>query len=241
MVADYHSVSVFFPLRAGSTRSVGKNIRPFRPDGRSLFQHKMEQLVPLAPQVAEIVVSTNDPEVIEQCAEFSGLANLRLDRRPDHLCAATTKVQDLIDYVPEVVAGGHVLWLHATSPFVDAGDYREALARYQAEVLDGPHDSLMSVNRLQQFIWDDARKAIINCDRAVNPWPNTQDLEPLYEINHAFYISSRANYLTLRDRIGVNPALYPCEGLKRIDIDWEEDFQIARHLHAAHMETRRTP
>jgi N-acylneuraminate cytidylyltransferase len=88
----------------------------------------------------------------------------------------------------------------------------------------------MSVNRIQQFIWSDKEKCVINTDRTVNPWPNTQDLDPLYEINHAFYINSRHNYLTHGDRIGRAPALYVCEGLRKIDIDWQDDFEIARSL-----------
>ncbi|MFD2249812.1 N-acylneuraminate cytidylyltransferase [Pseudochelatococcus lubricantis] len=223
-------VSVFFPLRAGSSRAVGKNTRPFRLDGRSLFQHKMEQLEKISKNVAEIVISTNDEEVIAQFEGFKIIDNARLVRRPDVLCNSTTKVKDLIDYVPTVVRSDHIFWLHATSPFVDQSDYLSALDLYTKLVFSGPNDSLMSVSRLQQFIWSDSRKAIINCDRAVNPWPNTQDLEPLYEINHAFYISSRHNYLTLSDRIGTNPALYEMHGLKKIDIDWEEDFILAQNI-----------
>ncbi|WP_339113248.1 hypothetical protein [Thioclava sp. GXIMD2076] len=225
------NVSVFFPLRAGSTRAVGKNTRPFRPDGRSLFQHKMEQLVQLADTVAEVIVSTNDKVIAQQFEEFSDVKNLRLVERPEALCLSTTKVQDLIDYVPTVVEGEHIFWLHATSPFVDERDYKEALDIYSSRVINAAeNDSIMSVNKLQQFIWDDATKRVINCDREVNPWPNTQDLAPLYEINHAFYISSRDNYLKLRDRIGQNPVLYEMTGIKKTDIDWEDDFEVAQNL-----------
>ncbi|KAA8606648.1 acylneuraminate cytidylyltransferase family protein [Salipiger aestuarii] len=223
-------ISLFLPLRAGSTRAVDKNIRPFRPDGRSLFQHKMEQLTQLAPELREIVVSTNDRAVMAQFEEFAEFPNVRLVERPEALCLSTTKVQDLIDYVPTLLSSEHVFWVHATSPFIDAADYRDALARYRSEVIEGPKDSLMSVTRIQQFLWDDHLKAITNCDRSINPWPNTQDLTPLYEINHAFYISSRLNYLRLHDRIGIDPALFVSEGLKKYDIDWEDDFIIAQNL-----------
>lgn len=102
------------------------------------------------------------------------------------------------------------------------------------DVLNGSKDSVMSVNKIQQFLWDDREKRVINTDRSVNPWPNTQELEPLYEINHAFYINSRGNYLTMRDRIGKAPALFVCEGEKKIDIDWQDDFDLARSLLSAH-------
>ena len=87
----------------------------------------------------------------------------------------------------------------------------------------------MSVNKIQQFIWDNESKKVIN-NKSKNRWPNTQDLSPLYEINHAFYINSRENYLKMKDRIGIKPALYICDGVKSIDIDWPSDFKMAQEL-----------
>jgi CMP-N-acetylneuraminic acid synthetase len=222
--------SAFFPLRAGSSRVIGKNTRPFHPDGRSLFQVKLDQIATLSDHFLEVVISTNDEAVIAQFpAKLEG-SNIRIERRPVALCQSTTKVQDLIDYVPTVTRGEWVFWFHATSPFVDATDYESALAQCEREVFNGDNDSLMSVNRLQQFIWNDRERRVINTDRTNNPWPNTQDLDPLYEINHAFYINSRRNYLEFGDRIGRKPALYVCEGLRKIDIDWQDDFDMACSL-----------
>lgn len=223
-------ISVFFPLRAGSTRVRRKNTRPFHPDGRSLFQFKLDQIARMQDRFLEVVISTNDSEVVQQFPKSLAKTNIRIELRPDFLCSSTTKVQDLIDYVPTVTSGDLIFWLHATSPFVNEVDYMAAIDLYEAEVLSGEKDSVMSVNRLQQFIWSDQECRVINTDRTINPWPNTQDLDPLYEINHAFYINSRKNYLALRDRIGAHPALYVCEGLRKIDIDWEDDFEVARSL-----------
>lgn len=225
-------ISIFLPLRAGSTRVIRKNTRPFSLNGESLFQLKMNELVNLVKEddIHEIIISTNDDEVIRQSEPYIK-DNIKLIRRPDDLCKSTTKVQDLINYVPSVVEGDHVFWIHVTSPFVNLIDYKEALSRYKKLILSkSDFDSIMSVNKLQQFIWDDKSKGIINIDRKENPWPNTQDLAPLYEINHAFYISKKENYFLLEDRIGKNPDLFICEGIKKIDIDWEDDFMIAEAI-----------
>lgn len=228
------NVSAFFPLRAGSSRVPCKNTRPFHPDGRSLFQLKLDQIALMREEFIEIVISTNDPLVQEQFPTALADTNIRIERRPDHLCSSTTKVQDLINYVPTVTQGEWIFWLHATSPFVDETDYTAALRLLESEVQSGEKDSAMSVNRLQQFIWNERDKRVINTDRSVNPWPNTQDLDPLYEINHAFYINTRDNYLSHRDRIGTSPALYICEGLRKIDIDWQHDFELAQALIISH-------
>lgn len=223
-------ISAFFPLRAGSKRVASKNTRPFHPDGRSLFQFKLDQICKVRERFLEVIISTNDPEVIDQFPSSLEGTNIRIEKRPDALCLPNTKVQDLIDYVPTVTRGAWVFWFHATSPFVDENDYIAALELYKRDVLAGNKDSVMSVNRLQQFLWSDSERKVINADRSINPWPNTQDLQPLYEINHAFYINSRDNYFGLRDRIGLHPALYVCEGLRKIDIDWPDDFDMARCL-----------
>lgn len=224
------NISIFFPLRAGSTRAKKKNTRPFTIAGESLFQLKVKQLLKLLKNgfVSEIIISTNDDEVMEQAKPYID-SRVKLIKRPSELCESTTKVVELIKYVPKVVSGEHVFWIHATSPFVIYDDYKKAIIRYKESInKDNGYDSIMSVNKLQQFIWDDTSKKVINVDRSKNPWPNTQDLDPLYEINHAFYISKKENYLKLEDRIGKNPELFICEGYKKIDIDWEDDFKLAQ-------------
>lgn len=226
------NISVFLPLRAGSTRSIRKNTRPFLSTGESLFQIKMKELLKLVDNcsIVEIIISTNDDEVIEQALPFCS-KKIKIIRRPNELCQSSTKVVDLINYVPTIISGNHIFWIHVTSPFLNYEDYKKALDFYSKSVVEtSEFDSLMSVNKIQQFIWDDSMKKVINANRDINPWPNTQNLEPLYEINHGFYISSKENYLELNDRIGVSPALFICEGIKKIDIDWEEDFKLAQQL-----------
>ena len=222
--------SIFFPLRAGSSRVPRKNTRNFHPDGRSLFEYKMDQLSLISDKFHEIIVSTNDHEIIEQFSKKTYSQNVKLLLRPAELCQSNTKVQDLINYAVETTSGDVIFWIHATAPFVDQDDYIEALRLYETSSIKNSNDSLMSVNVIQNFIWSGNDKSFINVDRTINPWPNTQDIKPLYEINHAFYINSRQNYLKLKDRIGLRPALYLCSGVKSIDIDWQDDFIIAQEL-----------
>lgn len=59
------------------------------------------------------------------------------------------------------------------------------------------------------------------------PWPRTQDLEVLYEINHAVFLAKRDVYVEQKNRIGKKPLLYLMDELHSKDVDWEEDFTIA--------------
>ena len=225
-------VSIFFPLRFGSKRVLNKNTRPFLPNGQSLFELKLEQLLKLANSVEEIVISTNDETILQQFNNYPCPENVSCVVRPEFLCLSTTKVSDLIEYVPTVIKGNVVLWVHATSPFVDDQDYLKAIERYLALESKGICDSLMSVNIVKQFLWSEKSKCLINPGVKNGEWPNTQDLEPLYEINHAFYINSVSNYKKYNNRIGLRPGLFECEGLKRIDVDHNSDFVLAQTLSA---------
>ena len=63
------------------------------------------------------------------------------------------------------------------------------------------------------------------------PWPRTQDLEPLYEINHAIFLAKRDVYTQMANRIGKKPLLFLMDELHSKDIDWEEDFVIAEIMY----------
>ncbi|WP_126174619.1 cytidylyltransferase domain-containing protein [Altericroceibacterium xinjiangense] len=225
-----NNISVFLPLRAGSARIPRKNTRPFHPDGSSLFQVKLRQLSNIADRVAEVVVSTDDPEVF---AQFDGIrtpANVRIVDRPPELASSTTVLQDLIRHVPTVVSGEWIAWTHVTSPFFDEAQMLAAFVTLDEQLRCENSDSLMTVDELRQFIWSDTERTFINFDRSVNQWPHTQDLEMLYAVNSALFVAHRLDYETRDDRIGTRPALYTCSGLASFDIDWPDDFEVAQAL-----------
>lgn len=223
-------ISFFLPVRKGSQRVENKNTRPFSNVSGGLLEIKLKQLLE-CDFCKEIVLSTNDEKSIEIANTLNYLNKIRIERRPEHLCQSNTLVQDLIRYVPKVMQTDHIFWVHATSPFVDANDYFQAVSQYY-DALDCDYDSLMSVTKHHFFMWDALEKKIANTDDTKGLWPNTQDLDPIYEINHAFYISSKKNYQKFQNRIGINPKLYELEKIKNIDIDWEDDFLIAEILYS---------
>jgi len=224
-----NSISFFLPTRKGSERVPSKNTRPFAGVKGGLLEIKLKQLLG-AQCCREIILSTDDPKSVEIAEGFNRPDKIKIVIRPDSLCLSTTLVQDLINYVPSVVASDHIFWLHVTTPFIGAKDYNLACVEYFKALNDG-HDSLMSVSKLQQFLWSKEKGDVINFDRSEILWPNTQDLTPLYEINHAFYISSRSNYIEQKDRIGKNPMLYELTGDQKVDIDWGDDFDLAEVLY----------
>jgi N-acylneuraminate cytidylyltransferase len=163
----------------------------------------------------EIAKSFNDPRLV-------------IVNRPSELCQSTTTVEDLTAYIRTLVDDEHIFWVHATAPFVTHEVLIKAWEEYcDKVVINKANDSLMSVTKVQQFIWSKEERKVINNTCSYSRWPQTQDLTPLYEINHAFYINSKVNYF---DRIGENPLCFELNKVESVDIDWPEDFTFAEEL-----------
>jgi len=216
-------VSVFLPLRKGSERVSNKNTKKFGPYKFGLLELKLDQLLK-SSRVSEIVVSTNDDNVIN----FINSKNLpvNLDIRPDFLCLSSTKLDDLIEYVPSVCSYENILWTHVTSPFVNDQDYDEAILKY----FECLNDSLMSVTPIMNYLYSSKLKKNINVTDGLN-WPRTQDIEPVYEINNAIFIYNKQGYVNDKNRIGKNPYLFEMNKYKSLDMDWEEDFLVGELLY----------
>ena len=221
------TVSFFLPVRAGSERVLNKNTKPFADIEGGLLANKLRQ-ISQSRNIAEIILSTNDPDCIEVGERFASTdKRIRVILRPDELCSSQTNLQDLIRYVATVTNCEHVLWGHVTTPLVHAPLYDEAIECYRNALRDG-FDSLVSVSRFQNFLLNDAGQMVNNSTKL--PWPRTQDLTPLYEINHAMFMAPRQLYAQ-GQRTGVHPKLYQFEKIRAYDIDWPEDFVVCEQLY----------
>lgn len=221
-------ITAFVPCRAGSQRIPRKNIREFAGNKEGLIGIKLDQLMQVS-DFDEILVSSNDHEVLKIVKQKSALdARIKIDVRADHLCSSETSTDDLIKYVPTIIDDGHVLWTHVTSPFFGAPEYAQSIAAYREAISEGAFDSLMSVEKIQAFLWDE--NGPINFDRKVERWPRTQTLRKLYEVNSAVFLSSLDGYRKHSDRIGLRPKLMDFGHGSGMDIDWYDDFIVAEQL-----------
>ena len=218
-------VNVFLPLRAGSERVKSKNTRLFAGIHGGLCKIKLQQLL-ACERVAHIFVSTDDNFVNDIVRSFNS-KKISLIDRPLHLATSDASTDDLIKYAGNVMPEGDILWTHATSPFVTASVYDNIIDTYFNCLAQ--FDSLMTVTKVQKFLWSDMGP--MNYDSSLEKWPRTQTLKPLWEVNSACFIAPRSIYKSLNDRIGSNPKLLPLEEIISYDIDWELNFQVAELLY----------
>ena len=218
-------VTAFLPCRKGSERVPRKNIRRLGSFAHGLIEIKLSQLLACAG-IDHVVLSTNDEEIIEFAESLDG-ARLTIHRRAEHLSASGTSTDELVSHARELVDSGHILWTHATSPFVTADLYGKVITAYR-HVLNEGYDSLMTTTLLRAFLWGESGP--LTYDRSSEKWPRTQTLTPVHEVNSAVFLAPVEIYDREKDRIGSKPKLYPLNRFSGMDIDWEEDFIIAEQL-----------
>lgn len=212
-------------MRAGSERIPRKNTKKFSGIDGGLCSIKINQLLQ-CKSINYIFVSTNDQNVIDIANSFES-TKIRIIKRPDELSSSSTSTDDLINYVPEIMPDGHILWTHVTSPFIGPDIYDKIIKTYFNNLKK--YDSLMTVTKIQKFIWNDIQP--INYDRSIEKWPRTQTLEPLWEINSGVFITTRKIYKKHMDRVGVRPYLFELSGDLAFDIDWMSDFTTAEEIY----------
>jgi len=222
-------VIAFLPCRQGSERVVGKNVKPFADIEGGLTTIKITQLINCSG-VDRIVISTDDPKVIAIANTLaqSSPKPIEVIERPHHLCLSSTSMDDFILYIPTIITQGIIFWVHVTEPFADEHIYNAVIESYHQNVVNGSHDSLLTVTNLQTFVWD--QNGPVNYDRSVQKWPRSQDLPPMYEVNCAVFMISPQLMVAHADRVGAKPLLFPLEFPATVDIDIDNDFFMAESL-----------
>lgn len=219
-------IVAFLPMRKGSQRIKNKNIKDFANVKGGLTFIKISQLLK-STKIDKIIVSTNDDEVRNIALSFKS-SKIILDDRPEELSGSNTSTDDLIKYIPKIIRNGVVLWTHVTSPFITEKMYDEMIDRYLDCLSQNKNDSLMSVTKIQKFIWN--KKEPVSYDKLKEKWPRTQTIKPLYEVNSGAFIADIGVYKNLNDRVGSKPYLYELDTKTSFDIDWEDEFYIAETL-----------
>ena len=220
-------ISFFLPTRKGSERVINKNTRPFAGIEGGLVENKIKQIL-AAKRIDEIIFSSNDEKCLEVAQKYASDSRMKIVERPEELCLSSTNLQDLICYVPTITDADHILWGHVTTPLAGAEEYDKAIEMYLSKLNDG-YDSLVGVTELKNFLLNKEGQVINNTTDI--PWPRTQDLEVLYEINHTIFLAKRDVYIEQKNRLGKKVLLHVMDEICSKDIDWEDDFRIAEIMY----------
>lgn len=208
------------PIRHHSQRVPGKNYRLL--DGKPLFHHIIAKLLS-CPEIAQVVVDTNSPLVMEGLRE--SFPTVHVLERPEHLTGDGVPMNEILAYDTSQVDADFYLQTHTTNPLLTPSTIRKAIGEFIKAY--PAYDSLFSVTRLQTRLWDLLGRAI-NHNPAV--LLRTQDLPPVFEENSCLYIFSSQTLMSRRNRLGERPLMYEIEAAEAWDIDEEIDFDVVEFL-----------
>ena len=217
-------ISVFLPCRAGSQRVPKKNILPIGNFKLGLTEIKIKQLEQVN-EVSEIVLSTDEPVLLDKIPSYN-FKKLKLVRRKKELASSSVPTDRLVSHASSIASKDIIMWTHVTSPFFNSYHYSAVIQKYLEDT--SSFDSLMTVHQLNEFIWKDGKP--LNYDRSKIRWPATQSLDPLFVVDSCCFIASKLIYEEHGDRIGDRPQFYKNNGLSGFDIDWPEDYEVAKAI-----------
>lgn len=209
-------VVAVIPIKLGSKRIPGKNIKPFF-DGTPLMSF-IQQACLDAKNIDRVYVYCSDEAVKPYV--LPGVVFLK---RPAFLDGDDKNANDIIrEFIKEVDADIYVN-AHTTSPFAKVSTIEECVER----VASGDYDSSFCAEVFRTFMWKDGQP--LNFDP--NNFPRTQDLPLIYGETSIAYVFTKESFLKHSRRLGVKPYVKEVSKIEALDIDYPEDFDIANAIY----------
>ena len=211
-----NKIVALVPMRHHSQRVPGKNYRPLA--GKPLFHHILQTLK-ACPEIVEIVVDTDSPEIMESIhVQFPDVV---LIERPEDLRADTVSMNEILLYDTHQIQADLYLQTHSTNPLLKTETINRAIQSLKDNF--PVHDSLFGVTRVQARLWDELTRPI-NHNPAI--LLQTQDLPKVFMENSCIYLFTRKTLEDRRNRVGDRPMMFEIDQSESWDIDEELDFLI---------------
>ena len=218
-------VDAVIPVKAVSERVKSKNFREFV-RGRSLFDLTVDRLVS-CPLVENVWVSTDSEELLNAADP-----RFVVVERSRDFCNNTTPWSEVICNVIESLPlkhNNHVAWCHVTTPFFD--EYEAALSLYLKLAASGEYNGLVTARAISEFLVDKSTGLPFNY--CWGPWhPYSQKLRQLLAVTGSMFVSTVEEMLKNRYVISSSPYFYEVEALKGLDIDTQDEFDLAQGLYS---------
>jgi CMP-N-acetylneuraminic acid synthetase len=206
----------FIPVKLGSERVPGKNIKPFF-DGTPLMQF-IQRVCLEAKRIDETYVYCSD-ESVKGCL----LDGVKFLKRPEWLDGNTANSNDIIREFINTVSADVYLETHATAPFT----LPESMDAVIMRVASGEYDSAFLAEPLREFLWQDGKP--LNFDP--QHFPRTQDLPLIWQEAAGAYVFKRTTFEKYGRRVGVKPYIHEVSTIEAVDIDYPLDFTIANAIY----------
>jgi N-acylneuraminate cytidylyltransferase len=209
-------ITVIIPCRAGSTRVVNKNFKPF--GDSSLLEIKIKQ----AKKLNIPVVVNSDSEVAERLAAKYGISFIH---RPEYYASSQCNNSEYYEYLAKSVTTEYIMILQPTAPLLRD----ETLFRSYSEFCSklDKYDSLVTVQYAKKHAWYNNKPI----NYVLADTPNSQDLTPIMLPTFNVMICKVSSLLNMKNVITDNCLFYPVEDDESIEIDDQLEFEVAEFIY----------
>ena len=211
-------VVALIPARLGSVRVKSKNLRLLA--GKPLIYYAINALKQ-AKSFDEIYVNS-ESDLIGQVAERYGIP---FYKRPAELAVSTSMIDEYIYEFLKNVPCDVLAVVNPTSPFITS------------EEIDDCIDHFLKSDCQTQLACENVRTHSFLEGKEINfttrgKHPRSQDIPPVQALNFAVTVWDAKAFIAHFEEHGHavytgKLGFYAFEGLSNVDIDWEEDFQLA--------------
>jgi len=223
MTERLENLAVVVPVREGSTRVRDKVLLPFTEE-HNLLQWKLTQLLEVLP--GENIFVSTDSDRLKAAAREIGVS---VHDREEYLCRGhVASFTEVITGIVEDIPHPYIAWVTVVVPLMSPAQYEEGFRLFfDSVVRDRAHDSLVSVNLLKEYFWNDAGPLNYRADRNHTI---SQDLPNIYRVTNGLYMRDRESILRDGYFLGPNPYRHVVDKIAGVDIDEWVDYQMARAL-----------
>lgn len=224
-------VVAIIPARGGSKGVPAKNLQDV--GGISLVARAVAAAWG-ASQVDRVIVSTDD----EGIAAAARAAGAEVMARPERLATDTASSESALLHVLEHLADlavspaaapaavDTVVFIQATSPFIDPAALDDAITR----VRGGAVDVVFSAVKTHAFLWENSPTGAIGVNHDPTFRPRRQDREQQYRETGAFYVMDAVGFRSARFRFFGRVEFALVDDVHGLEIDTAHDLLSARAL-----------
>lgn len=212
-------ITAILPIKTNSERLKNKNFLDFC--GKPLYQVILDCLNDI--DIIDKIIINTDNEIIK-IESPKRSSKVIIHNRPSHLLGDHITMNYIIEYDLSLLNDEHFLQTHVTNPLLTQKTIQEAIDTYFKKLQT--NDSLFTVEKIKKRGYDPLGKPINHSNEILL---QTQDLPEINIENSNLFIFSRSSFFNAKkSRIGVCPQLFQMSSIEGIDIDYDEDFKLAK-------------
>jgi CMP-N-acetylneuraminic acid synthetase/regulator of RNase E activity RraA len=210
-------VVAFVPAKSSSDRVENKNMRPF--NGEPFFLFTIHKLVS-CEFIDDVYIDSDSEDIVAQGVRAGAKPMLR---DPSLATNATDGNSLFMNEVMFTDADIYIQHL-CTSPFITKNTIRDAV---ESLTDSEDFDSVVLAKKEKLYPWNDGKPAY-----RIDPVPNSIDLPETVSEAMGLYVVRKDTALETRRRIGDRPRLIYGEPIELVDVNTEEDMDLARTIGA---------